>query len=914
MIATHRGLGTDGAYGLPGLFRQCRLPACWRGLSASKLAAYGIRELQVPMPRRSAARFAIPLLLIAVAGLPNLSAQEIATPAFTSNASVHDPSVVRAGSTFYVFGSHMASASTTDLMNWTQISTSAAAPNPLIQNDAPRVEFAEALAYAQTDTFWGPDVIKLGDGKFYYYYCACQGSSPLSALGLAQADAVNGPYANVGIMLKSAGATPTVSPYDVNTMPNVVDPSVFFDHTGKLWMVYGSFSGGIFILALDSTIGSATIGQPPANLGYGKKLIGGNSSRIEGAYILYNPETSFYYLFMTFGGLDAAGGYNVRVGRSPKPDGPYLDSAGNDLTNVKGNFAFDDATIAPYGAKLMGNWQFLHATGDAGSQSRGYVSPGGVSAYLDPATNQYFLVFHTRFVGRGEEHEVRVHQFFFNEQGWPVVAPQRYAHETITTTDVGQVPGDYKLINHGKEITATVKTSTVITLNSDRSITGAVAGTWQLSGDHSISLALSGVTYRGVFVRQWDDDNQMWVQAFTALSDNGTACWGSKVASPAPLAIVTPPASQAVTLGQAVTFSVSTTGTPAPTYQWRRDGVNIASATNSVYTIANVTSAAAASYTVVVTNSASSVTSAAAVLSLAARPDQVFVPNGDPTVQIVNLSTRGIVSTGDDVLIAGFVISGTAEKKLLILGSGLNLSRLGVSGEIGRPNLTLVQNVNGVNVTLATNNDWQTNESEISALVSQVGAQHFSASSDPAHVDAGIVVTLRPGVYTVVVAPDAKSANQDGIGLIEIYDTTPSDGSKLINISSRGRIETGARQMIVGVVVNGTGHERLMIRAVGPGLQRLGVTRFLANPSQTVYRNSNGTQTVVATNDDWWNSAQADQLLDVSPRLGAFALGDHSADSVILRLFEPGVYSAIISPSDSTPGIALAEIYEANLP
>lgn len=873
-----------------------------------------VSDLEAPLRSSASRSFAkfLGVVLASAVGLGSVAfAQEIATPAFTSNATVHDPSVVRDGSTYYVFGSHMASASSTDLMNWTQITTSPAAPNSLIRNGTPLVEFAAALAYAgNATTFWAPDVIKLGDGKYYYYYCACQGSSPLSALGLARADAITGPYADVGILLKSAGTTPTVSPYDVNTMPNVVDPSVFFDHAGKLWMVYGSFSGGIFILQLDPATG-----QPLSNQGgYGKKLIGGNSSRIEGAYIIHSPETSYYYLFCTFGGLDALGGYNVRVGRSLNPDGPYLDSAGNDLTNVKGNFAFDDATIAPYGVKLMGNWQFLHVTGEPGTVSRGYVSPGGVSITHDAATGKYLMVFHTRFVGRGEEHEVRVHQLFLNEQGWPVVAPQRYAQETIATTDVGQVPGNYKLINHGKDITATVKTSTAITLNADHSITGSVTGTWQLSGDHYLSLALSGVIYRGVFVRQWDDDSHLWVPAFSALSDNGVAWWGSKVAITAPLAITAQPASQSVATGEPVTFSVATTGTPAPTYQWRKAGVDIAGATSSAFTIAGVTAADVGNYTVVVTNGTDSVTSNAAELSLAERPEQVFVPNGDRSAQIVNLSTRGIVSTGDDVLIAGFVISGTAPKKLLILASGLNLSRLGVTGEIGRPRLTLVQNVNGVNVTLATNSDWQTNAAEITPLVTQVGAQHFAASTDPAHGDAGVVVTLPAGVYTVVVSPDASSANQDGVGLIELYDVTPTDGSRLVNISSRGRIETGARQMIVGVVVNGSGHERLMVRAVGPGLERLGVTRFLANPSQTIFRNVGGVQSAIATNDDWWNSAQADQLLGVAPELGAFALGAQAADSAVLRLFEPGVYTAIIAPSDQTPGIALAEIYEAYLP
>lgn len=93
------------------------------------------------------------------------------------------------------------------------------------------------------------------------------------------------------------------TPYDATKHPNVVDPHTFFDQNGKLWMVYGSYSGGIFILEMDKKTGFPLPGQ-----GYGKKLIGGNHSRIEGAYILYHPETQYYYLYMSFGGLPLTAG------------------------------------------------------------------------------------------------------------------------------------------------------------------------------------------------------------------------------------------------------------------------------------------------------------------------------------------------------------------------------------------------------------------------------------------------------------------------------------------------------------------------------------------------------------------------------------------------------------------------------
>ena len=318
---------------------------------------------------------------------------------------------------------------------------------------------------------------------------------------------------------------------------------------------------------------------------------------------------------MTFGGLTADGGYNIRVGRSPNPDGPYFDAAGHDLTNVSASLG-NDAPLAPYGVKLMGNYQFLHVAGEPGSTSRGYVSPGGTSIIHDPATGKYFMVIHTRFVGSGEIHEVRVHQLYFNTDGWPVAAPQRYAGETMSPTDIGRVVGNYKLINHGNDTTATVKTSTAISLLVDGTVTGATTGTWQLSGTNNVTLVLAGVTYQGVFARQWDDDTRVWVIDFTAVASSNLTVWGSKVAINTAPVVLTNPATQTVATGANVTLTAMVSGDPLPAYQWKRGGVAIPGATNSSYFLTNVATGDASDYTLYATNSAGNVTSAAATLTV----------------------------------------------------------------------------------------------------------------------------------------------------------------------------------------------------------------------------------------------------------------------------------------------------------
>ncbi|WP_019911317.1 glycoside hydrolase family 43 protein [Paenibacillus sp. HW567] len=466
--------------------------------------------------------------LTAVLSLSLLAACSSSSVPKFNNVSVHDPSVIKVNDTYYVFGSHLASAKSKDLMDWKQISSGVEDGNVLIPNVTE--ELSAALNWAQTDTLWAPDVIQLADGKFYMYYNACRGDSPLSAMGIAVSSKVEGPYKDMGIILKSgmAGAGNDGERYDATMKPNVVDPDVFFDKDGKLWMVYGSYSGGIFIMELD-----AATGFPLPDQGYGKKLLGANHARIEGPYMLYSPETDYYYLFLSYGGLDAKGGYNIRVARSKNPDGPFEDSEGKAMLDAQGTkgVLFDDKAYSPYGVKLMGNFEFLNTDGEPAAIGAGYVSPGHNSAYYDAKNGDYYLIFHTRFPGRGEEHEVRVHQMFMNKDGWPVVAPHRYSGEKIGEYTADDIIGEYKLVNHGKEITAKIAQSQLIQLTADGKITGAAKGTWELSDAHNAELTIDGAVYSGVFLREWNEAVSSNIMTFTAVSEAGISIWGSHVSA-----------------------------------------------------------------------------------------------------------------------------------------------------------------------------------------------------------------------------------------------------------------------------------------------------------------------------------------------------------------------------------------------
>lgn len=475
----------------------------------------------------------LPLVTAAAASLfAPLAAHAQWSPDGFTNVTVHDPMVTKVDDTYYIFGSHLQVAKSNDLMTWTQVAQGVNAANPIF-NNAP-VDLQVALSWAQTNTLWAGNVIQMPNGKFHFYYSACRGDSPLSALGLATADSIEGPYQHQQILLYS-GQTASNQPgwpfHNANVMPNAIDPNVFFDADGKLWMLYGSYSGGIFILELDPQTGLIKPGQDL----YGLKLTGGYHARIEAPFMLYNPDTEYYYMFLSYGGLGAGHGYQIRVARSQSPTGPFLDPKGQNMlgaTGVSGQILnAADPLIAPYGGKLIGNYQLRTESGGNGI---GYVSPGHNSAYHNEEKDEYYIFFHTRFPSLGEIHHPRVHPLKFNADGWPVIMPFHYAddsHNDVSTrTDQFDLSGTYELVQHGLDISGTIVVSTTIQLNSDGSISGAVSGNWAVHGGGHIDIVFGGNTYKGVISQQWDQRADRWTTTISALSNENRSIWAVQTA------------------------------------------------------------------------------------------------------------------------------------------------------------------------------------------------------------------------------------------------------------------------------------------------------------------------------------------------------------------------------------------------
>lgn len=458
--------------------------------------------------------------------------------------SVHDPSVVKTGDTYYIFGSHLAAAKSTDLINWEYISLLSANhlvdESPLFDN-AYTTRFVEGIEWTDGYTGnWAADVIQAPNGKYWFYYNHCaqaEATKPgdcwnRSYLGLAESDNIEKSYTDRGIFLRSSyrnEAEFTAYPLDNGQTtwngavdPNAIDPAAFYDQDNNLWMVYGSYSGGIFLLAMDETTGKPEPGQ-----GYGKRLLGGDFRAIEGAYVIYSPVADYYYLFYSVAGFGVNDGYNIRIARSKTPDGPYLDPAGNDIVDAPG---------LEISGKLMGGFEFTRELGEE-NESWGYQSPGHNSAYYDPATGRHLLITHTRFPASSsdypnnpEAHAVRTHEMFVNKAGWLVASPQRYVPlEGENIVDVAELPGYYKFVNHGKAVNNAAIKSTYIALNADHTVTGSETGNWAPQGGDAIKLELDSGIYYGVAKWQWDNNQQKLVPVFSAMSASGETIWGSYV-------------------------------------------------------------------------------------------------------------------------------------------------------------------------------------------------------------------------------------------------------------------------------------------------------------------------------------------------------------------------------------------------
>lgn len=444
---------------------------------------------------------------------------------------------------------------------------------------------AASQNYGLDGNMWAPDVVYNEKMKKWCLYFSINGDSWASSIVLLTADRISGPYVYQGpVVFSGFGNTSNAdlsykktdlelvlgeqkslpARYNVgskwgNRWPNCIDPCVFFDEEGKLWMTYGSWSGGIWMLELNEETGLRDYDVKYNVTGsgdgvtsdpyYGKKIAGGFYVSGEGSYIEYI--NGYYYLFMSYGFMLSAlpddpnaGGYQMRVFRSEKPDGPYKDSRGASAvyTQYAKNFGpnCDTRGVNIFGA--YGDWGLMSLA----EREQGHNS---IIAAEDGRT---YLVYHTRFQDNTQGHAVRVHQVFQNQDGWLVAAPFEYTGETVKSADISttqqvateNIPGTYKLMIHRYGLdykwgNQELVTPIDITLSADGTISGDKSGTWEaVEGTSYVNLTIGGLLYKGVMVNQvmesnttnWPSttftaNNKNKTVAITALARSGVTVW-----------------------------------------------------------------------------------------------------------------------------------------------------------------------------------------------------------------------------------------------------------------------------------------------------------------------------------------------------------------------------------------------------
>ena len=278
----------------------------------------------------------------------------------------------------------------------------------------------------------------------------------------------------------------------------------------------------------------------------------------------------------------------------------------------------------------------------------------------------------------------------------------------------------------------------------------------------------------------------------------------------------------------------------------------------------------------------------ATTLGGASNNGTVYRLNMAPPRDLLNISTRLQVLTGDKVLIGGFIITGTDPKKIIVRGIGPSLS--GVGATLQDPVLELHQG----NVTIATNDDWKEHQAEVEATTIPPTYNFESA----------IVATLAPGAYTAILS---GKNNGSGVGVVEVYDLDPAANSKLANISTRGFVDVDSNVMIGGLIVSGGaggGNARVIVRVLGPSLIPLGVSGALPDPSLELHDSSGAT---IASNDNW--KIRPDGSTQRGEIEATAVIPGNDLESALVQNLAPGNYTAIVRGTNNTTGVAIIEAY-----
>lgn len=521
---------------------------------------------------------------------PSIVVGYINESTYTGKEKVYGESAAGRTKVYFTFGSHMAFAWSLDLQDWTLFENNINKN----YNEIFKKNFEWSASgdshYATAGNMWAPDVIwdadyvnDDGSKGAWLMYMSINGCSWNSSILLLVSDSLNGDWTPKGDIIYSGFNADTSSPYSYKktnyeqygelengALPSrftrgsyvckddvhdcvattwnefygahAIDPCITYDESGKLWMSYGSWSGGIYMLEIDPVTGLRKAGTTypyKANESdpyMGIKLAGGDRVSGEASYIEHIGNK--YYIFLSYGGFAPDGGYNMRVFSSDNITGPYKDLKGQDARYGTSSSGYDAGTYSTgagnttgtTGDRLMSyyKWSFLED---------GYTAQGHNSAFVDDDGKSY-VVYHNKTDDGTAGHEMRVHQLFVAENGGLVTAPFEYCGETLSSSAYNDtnVTGEYGILymdpSYSNGNVNCVQEQT-IKLESGGTVSwGNKTGTWTNgTNGPTVSIVIDGVTYQGVFIEQNIEETAYKTMCFTVVGNDGVAIWGYKKAS-----------------------------------------------------------------------------------------------------------------------------------------------------------------------------------------------------------------------------------------------------------------------------------------------------------------------------------------------------------------------------------------------
>lgn len=429
---------------------------------------------------------------------------------------------------------------------------------------------------------WAPSVIYNQNTKKWQMFAATSSwGSSVSCIFVAEADSIEGPYNDIYTVMYSGyhddgcnngyanvnyytpnhknylttntiiGITTSYN-YNGSTYPNCIDAAPFYDENGQLWMSYGSWSGGIYLVKLSADgryLDNSNAGDG-FDIYYGKKIASTSaetyesslSGSAEGSFIYYDATTGYYYLTISYGAVHT-GRYTMRTWRSTSVGGPYYDAS-----QISALTASTDDTRS--GMKMMGNYNFPGTNThyyDNGHSSNLYVPTSSGT----PEAGKSFISYHTRmFDGYRTErayassnylNEARVHQVLFNQDGWQCILPYQYSGETFGADNfkysIANLAGTWSFLLFNEKVDTNKVTAVNIRLNANGTIDGNYNGTWELVMDGTkpylnLNLTIDNnttVEFKGVFITMTDEiGNKRTVFSATGET-NGykTTAWGA---------------------------------------------------------------------------------------------------------------------------------------------------------------------------------------------------------------------------------------------------------------------------------------------------------------------------------------------------------------------------------------------------